>query len=162
MHTLFHSPKIGLVHLHPSAHAVSARPYHRSPEFVQPCPSGLVASQSQDRLQPNRTGTVLLTCKPIHSPKPVRQGLARVLKDRPRRDRCLMAALSALHPHRAHRPVAIRDAFRTTKPLRPAHLEQVIPTCLLRSKPSLEFPQIAGIILHAAKHYSLGLPESSK
>ena len=57
--------------------------HHRPPQLMQPRPGRLITAQPQHRLQPKRTGTVLLTCQPVHGPQPIHQWLARVLEDRP-------------------------------------------------------------------------------
>src|SRR5215831_11707660 len=42
-HSLLQTTQIGFVHLHPPRQPIATRPYHRSPELVQPRPRGLIA-----------------------------------------------------------------------------------------------------------------------
>ena len=60
------------------------------------------------------------------------------------------------------RPSRAVSAARTAESFRPAQLEQIIPTSLLRRKAGLELSQVPRIVLHRTAYYILGLPESSK
>jgi hypothetical protein len=49
-HSLLQTTQKGFVHLHPPRQPIATRPYHRSPELVQPRPRGLIAAQPQQTL----------------------------------------------------------------------------------------------------------------
>src|ERR1022692_720330 len=94
--TFLQASQIRLVHFDPTRQTVAARSDHRSTQLVEPSPGCLIAPQSEDPLQPQGTGAILLRCHPVHGTKPIHQRLARVLENRTRRYRGLMAALAAL------------------------------------------------------------------
>jgi len=68
--TLFLRPPIGFVHLHGSGQPVPPWPNHRSPQFVQPGPGGLIAAQAQDPLHSQGAYAVLLARDVPHGAKP--------------------------------------------------------------------------------------------
>src|SRR4029077_8819295 len=94
--------------------------------------------------------------------EPQRQGLARILENRPSRHRTLVAATRALQKGFALRPTLPPTATRAAKPVRPAELKQILPAGLLRREASLKFQQISWKVLHRRPYYRLWLPESSK
>src|SRR6266699_4663841 len=156
------APDVGFVHLDASRQTVPPRSHHRATQLVQPRPCCLVASQSKYPLQPQGAGPVLLRRNPVHRAKPIHQGLARVLEDRPCCHRGLVATFAALQQHRSHWPVSIALTTRAAKTLRPAKPEQVVAARLLRRELGIELAQIAREFLHRPPYYILGLPESSK
>ena len=128
---------------------------------MHPGPSGLVAAQSQNALQPQGAHAVLLRHDMPHGSEPQAQRLACVLKDRAGGDGGLPPAAGALEPDLAHRPSPLMPATRTAESVRPAQGEQIVATGLLGGEPRLELEQITRVILHEAAYYILGLPESS-
>src|ERR1700730_8535052 len=129
---------------------------------MQPRPCGLVTLQPEHPLRAHTRRTVLLAGDPPRPPDPQRQGLARILENRPRRHRTLVAATRALQKGFRLRPTPPPTATWAAKPVRPAELKQILPAGLLRREASLKFEQIPRKILHRRPYYRLWLPESSK
>ena len=48
------------VDFHDSGQAISTRPHHGAPQFMQPCPHGVVTAQAQFSLQPYSADAMLL------------------------------------------------------------------------------------------------------
>ena len=105
---------------------------------------------------------VYLTGHPPDGSQPQPQGLTSVLEHRASGDRGLPTAARALPQPLPDRPSRAVSAARTAESFRPAQLEQIIPTSLLRRKAGLELSQVPRIVLHRTAYYILGLPESSK
>jgi len=94
---------IGMVfHLDPSGQPIPAGPHHRASDLVEPGPGRAITTQSQDALQTQRAGAVLLTDDPPDRSEPEGQRCTRALEDRPRRHRCLASAPRA-HPEPSSR-----------------------------------------------------------
>ncbi len=136
------------IDLDASLQTVPARTHHCATQFVQPCPSRQIATQAQRTLHTDRTGPVLLTRDVPHGPKPHSQRLARILKNRPRRHRCLITASVANEPASRGRPAALMMAARTNEPVRPPQPNQVVPTGFLRRKPVFQLQDRPGIVFH--------------
>src|SRR5712692_7962885 len=81
--------KVSSTYFNPATQPIPVWPDHRPPQLVQPGPGRLVAPQSQNALQAERTGTILLAGDVPHGAKPRHQRFARVLKNRPGRGRGL-------------------------------------------------------------------------
>src|ERR1035441_8155516 len=137
-----------LVHLHPPAQSIPIRSDHSPSQFVQPSPSCLITPQSEDPLQAQRAGTVLLAGHIPHGTKPHHQRLPRVLENRARRGRGLVPATAALKQGGTDQDSLGSLALRTAKPLRPPEADQVRSTRLLRRKALLKLLDSSRIVFH--------------
>jgi len=100
-HTRLLAANVALIDLNDTAQVVSIRAHHRSAEFVEPSPRGLVAPQPQDALDPERIGTVLLAGDLPGSEEPQAKGSTGTMKDGSRRDgRMFLAAWANKQPPR--------------------------------------------------------------
>src|SRR3954452_8615409 len=79
---LLHSSNVGFIDFDPTLQLLTVGPDHGSSQFVQPCPGGRVTAQTENLLQPQRTGAVLLRRDPPDRSEPHRQWLARILENR--------------------------------------------------------------------------------
>src|SRR5215469_1707083 len=159
---LFQSAQVSLVHLDPTAQLVTARSHHGPSQFVQPCPGGDVAAQTQNALQPQRTGSVLLRRHPPDSPEPQGQRFPGILEDRTRRQRHLVFAASTDQQVTLRCPTRRPATARANETFRPTKLQQVLSTGLFGSKPGLQFSQRAGVVLHRSLPQHIGQLESTK
>src|SRR5208282_6554411 len=66
----FFAPNIALVHFYATMKSIPAWTDHCASEFVKPCPSGHIASQAENPLQPKRISAVLLAGKLPHRKEP--------------------------------------------------------------------------------------------
>ena len=145
---LFQAAYVGLVHFHSTLEPITAWSHHGPTKLVQPGPGSEVAPQSQNALQPQGTGSVLLRRYPPDRPKPQDQWFARVLKNRPGRQRCLMLASRADQKIALGCPSRPSLAAWTHKAFRPTKLHQVRSTCLLSSESGFQFAQGSRVVLH--------------
>src|SRR2546426_5318731 len=153
---------VGLVHFHPTVEPITPRSHHGSPKFVQPCPGGEVAAQTQYALQPQGAGSILLRRHPPDGPEPHRQRFPRILEDRARRQRRLVLAASADQQVAVSRPSRSPAAALADKALWPTQLQQVVPTRLFGSKSGLQFGQTTRVFLHSPLPQHIGLLESTE
>src|SRR5437899_6142017 len=153
---------VGLVHFHPTVEPITPRSHHGSPKFVQPCPGGEVAAQTQYALQPQGAGSILLRRHPPDGPEPHRQRFPRILEDRARRQRRLVLAASADQQVAVSRPSRSPAAALADKALWPTQLQQVVPTRLFGSKSGLQFGQSTRVFLHSPLPQHIGLLESTE
>src|SRR5437667_5407930 len=153
---------VGLVHFHPTVEPITPRSHHGSPKFVQPCPGGEVAAQTQYALQPQGAGSILLRRHPPDGPEPHRQRFPRILEDRARRQRRLVLAASADQQVAVSRPSRSPATAWADKTLRPTQLQKVVPTRLFGSKPGLQFGQSTRVFLHSRLPQHIGLLESTE
>jgi len=145
-----------LVDFHRALQAITARPDHRAPEFVQQRPGGLVAAQPQQSLDRQGTASVLLARDIPHGSKPKHQRQMAILKNRASRDGRLMSAIAA-HPATTTRPPrGLSATFRTNKTGRPTEGEQVIPARPVGVKTTLKLHQRFRIILPHARTLYIG------
>jgi hypothetical protein len=87
---------------------------------VEQQPRGFVSSQVQLALQPQGRCASFVGHHQVTGPEPNRQRRLRVVENRPRRERYLMATSDALPPTRGHRVGPSMPAPRTDEALRPA------------------------------------------
>src|ERR1035438_391248 len=129
---------------------------------MQTGPCRLITAPAKHTLQCYRAHPVFLAGQPPHGAKPHSQWRSRILKHRACGRRNLIAAICALNTARLQRPALPYIASRTTKSVRPAEIEQVLPASLLRAEAPLKLLKRPRIILfHDPEHYRLGLPESN-
>src|SRR5207249_4083028 len=110
------------VHLDRARKPITSWTDHGAPKLVQPLPRSVIAAETQDPLQAQRTHTVFLTGYVPHGFKPKAQRLVRVVQQRPRCRRNLVATLDAPELSSLHRPSLDRLASWANKPVRPSHL----------------------------------------
>jgi len=139
---------ITVVHLHPPAQSFSSWPDHRPPQFVQPCPCCLVATQPQNPLNPQGTGTCLLTGHQPDPTKPQRKRLVSILENGSGGNRCLKSARSTIYQPSIRKPSPSIGTSWTRKTVGPPEIKKVLPACLFRGKPAFEFQKRSGVILH--------------
>ena len=152
---------VGLIGLDRPREPVAPRTDHRGPQLVQPRPGRAVAAQPQRPLEPQGTDPRLLVRHVPHGAEPQAQIRLRVLEDRPRQDRRLVAAERAVIQAASRRPDAGGATPQTPHALRPAQLDEVRPTCLLRGEPPFKLHERAWVVVHACRYYGLWPLESS-
>ena len=96
-HTFFLTTDVSLIDLDATVQEVTSGSNHSSTQFVKPCPSSLVAAQTQRFLHPQRAGTKLLVAHMPRCLKPDPQRFASTVKYRPCSYRGLALADSASH-----------------------------------------------------------------
>src|ERR1017187_6030412 len=122
----------------------------------------LITAPAKHTLQCYRAHPVFLAGQPPHGAKLHIQWRWRILKHRACGRRNFRAAICALNTARLQRPALPYITSRTTKSVRPAEIEQVLPASLLRAEAPLKLLKRPRIILfHDPEHYRLGLPESN-
>jgi hypothetical protein len=139
---------VGFIHFDRSSQTIPTWPHHGSTEFVQPCPRRHVAPQAEHLLQAHCAGSVLLAGNMPDRPEPHPQRLSRVLKNRPRSHRTLIATCSTNQSPPRCRPVSPGAASGANKAFRPSELNQVIPTGTLGRKPFLKFQDRPRVVFH--------------
>ena len=116
---------------------------HRSAQFVEHHPGGFISAQAQLSLEQERRYSTLVGRHQVCGPKPQRQRGLRVVQDRPRRQRDLMAARHALPASLFHHGVsALVFASRAPEAIRPATGGQVVLARLFGSKLTLKLAHI--------------------
>src|ERR1019366_7248559 len=133
------------VHFHPANQPIATGSNHRAPQFVQPRPSGSITAESEDPLQAQGAGAVLLACHKPHRPKPDGEGLSRILEHGARRHGRLTVAARTLEQGGTNGPRLATSATWTPKPLRPPQLKEVLATTFFRREPGLELLQISRV-----------------
>src|ERR1017187_5637971 len=129
---------------------------------MQTGPCRLITAPAKHTLQCYRAHPVFLAGHPPHGAKPHSQWRSRILKHRACGRRNLIAAICALNTARLQRPALPYITSRTTKSVRPAEIEQVLPASLLRAEAPLKLLKRPRIILfHDPEHCRVGLPESN-
>src|SRR4051812_46944582 len=84
-----------------------------------------------------------------HGTKPHPERLARVLKNRARRHRRLMATARTDPASPRGRPTPGGLTTRTNKALRPPQMHEILPASVLAAEPVLKLQHRPGIILHS-------------
>lgn len=134
LNTLFLASYEGIVNLYRAFQRFSPCPDHASSEFVKPCPSRLVASQSQQTLQSFCTAASLLGADPPYGLKPHSQGLASALHH------CSSRQGGLVPTGTTHKKVSIvyprLRAFASwaNKTVWPPNIKQVVSARLFRAK----------------------------
>jgi hypothetical protein len=150
--TFFQPAQIRFVHLDPAGESIASRTHHRAPQFMQPSPGRFVAPQAQNSLESHRAGSSLLAGDPPCRSKPKCQRLARILKNRPGRDRGLVTTIGALQQHTTQLPGLPSGTTWATETLRPPQtgtLGKRLPSKIaLRIRPSLVGNPPWAAILH--------------
>ena len=139
---------------------IPAGPHHRAAELVQPRPGRAVTAQTEDALQAQGAGAVLLADHPPDRPKPERQRGTSALEDRARHHRRLVPTDRA-HPESSPggpRLGAIARGAHEAPP--PTETRQVVAARLLGHEALFELLECARVLLHSPNHYRLGSLES--
>jgi hypothetical protein len=123
-----------LVDLDFACERLTARPHHRTPQFVQPGPRRLVAADSQHAVQADGTRPVLLPDDPPHRLEPEPERLPSVLKDGAGGDGHRGFACATPKELVRREPCVGAPAVRASKALGPPQLHQVVSTGLLREE----------------------------
>ena len=144
---------ITVVYLHPSTQFFSSWPDHRPTQFVQPCPRCLVATQSQNPLNPQGTGACLLAGHQPDPTKPQHERLVGVLEDGSSRNGCLKPARGTRDQSPSRKPSFSITTSGTSKTIGPPEIKKVLPARLFRGKPALEFQKRSGVVLHTTILY---------
>ena len=144
-HVGLRSADVSLVHLDFSIEFVPSGPHHRTPQFVQPSPRGLVTAQPQNALQAQRTNPEFLGRDVPHCQEPRPQWRTRALEDRASRRRGLTLARDAAELTTNCLPRRRAPAPRTTETIGPTNPLQILDTGGLGREPAvklLESPRI--------------------
>jgi hypothetical protein len=136
---------VGFIYFNSSTKTISAGSHHGSAKLVEPCPCCSIAAQAKDILQPQGTGSVLLTHQPPDRSKPNHQRFVCAVEYRSGDDRNLIAAVSTLVQDCTHRPSRCVPTPRTTIAFWPPQLVEIVATGFLRGKPAFEFREILRI-----------------
>jgi len=161
----FWAAKIGFVNLNSSNKTVAPRSNHCASQFVKPSPCSLVATQTQDTLEPERISAGFLTRYKPHSLKPSTQWLPRSLKDCTGGSRCLPLASCASQKASGGCPSFISTTTRAAKAIGPPKALQIVNARFFGRKPTVKFLKRPRIINSAdwveimAHHYILCLRE---
>ena len=139
---LFEAAEVRLIDLHRSSQAVPAWTDHCSPQPVQPRPGSYVGLEPADPLQPQGACTVLLARQVTDGTEPLPERLSSVLKEGTRDHGGLVAAGGTFLPDTTHRPGLHVATARTTEPLQPPQLGQVVPAGSLAREPVTVQPQL--------------------
>jgi len=132
----------GVIQLDVSLQRFSGDVDHGPSEFVKEQPSRFVSWQAQLPLQPQGRSASFVGDHQVAGPEPDRQRRFRVVEDRARRERHLMAASDALPASRGHRVGPPMLAPRADEPVRPATGGQILLAGVLGRKLTLELRQI--------------------
>lgn len=155
------TPNIGFIHVNLPRQKLPIRANHRTAEFMQPTPRGLVTPKTKDSLKSQGAGTTFLTRHMPHCTKPHHQRQSAILKDCARSYRYLTPAIRANKQVSFHRPCLSAPALGTHKTIRPAQCKEIRPAGLFTRKPLLQLSFSPRIVFHARKHYRLYEVESS-
>ncbi len=147
--TLFQAAQIGFVHLDLTRKSVTSRSYHSPSQLMEPSPCSLIAAQSKNSLQSQRTGTIFLTGYPPYRSKPHSQWLMGVLKDSPSYHRCPVTAFSTLEESSPYWPSFLVAATWATEAFRPTQLKKIVSARFFRRKSSFKFHKSSGVVFHA-------------
>ena len=151
----------GLIDFHGSRQAIPTRTYHGASQLVQPNPSRVVTTQSQQTLQPQGVHPLLLIGHVPHCLKPKPQGLPCILEEGSGRERSFQVTLRTAEKPAPHGPRPAIPATRATKPFRPAKSQQILPAPVFRGEPILKLLHRPRILLHTGGHYIQDQRESS-
>lgn len=157
---LFKTAEIGFVHFDRAPEAISARPNHRTPQFMKPRPCRFITPQPENPLQTQRACTALLAGNPPDRPEPKEQGHPAPLKNSTAGNRSLITACSALNKSRSNRPPFASLTSRAAKPVRPAQFQQISAASFFCRKLGFKFHKVLGVVFHTPLFYISGLPES--
>ncbi len=167
----FTAANIRFVHFDAATKTIPTWPNHGVSEFMQPGPSGLIASQTQNTFQPQGACPVFLTGHKPNRGEPRAQGNPRSLEDRSRRGRNLSTAQPTMQVTARGRPrFGLLPASRTHKSVRPPASQQIPAACLVVGKPFQKLLIRPRVVLsrnrlwariHSDEHYLWGSLASS-
>jgi len=157
---------IGLIHFNAAAELIPTRSHHGVPQFVQPCPCGLIAPQAKNALQSQSTRAVFLAGHKPHRGKPSSQGHPCTLKNGACSYRDLASAPPTMKVTPARRPrFSFRAALCTLKPIWPAATRKIATACRFIGKPFKKLQVCTRVVLsryrmrtvvHARTYYMWG------
>jgi len=143
---LFDAPYEGFIDLNVARKLIATRAHHRPPQFMEPSPRCLIAAETQDSLESQGAGAVLLGDHPPHHLKPQAQGLPRSMEEGAGCCRCLVSALHAVHLGFLGQPRLMRRTSGTAKTLRPPQVRDVLSASILCGEVTVEFGERSGIV----------------
>src|SRR5712692_9550345 len=152
-----HSTHLGFVHFDATAEFIPAGSHHGPAQLVQNRPSGLIAAQTQDALQPKCAGPILLTGHVPERPAPQPQGQTAILENSTGRDRCLVTTGGAYQPSSLRRPSFPPSTPWAHKSLWPAQGRQVSTALLVGGKLLFQFQKRRRIVLNHPFLLQLGV-----
>src|ERR1019366_6173840 len=151
---LFRASNVGFVDLDLAGKAITARPDHRSAQFVHPRPSRFVAAQAQHPLQAQGADAILLTGGEPHRKEPCPQWLAGVLEHRAgRQRRVAMASLASKYPARHYPRLPDNPATPANESVGPPQAADVVATTHLSAEPFVHFFECARVISARGRVY---------
>jgi len=154
------STDIHLVNLNSAGEPISPWPDHGPAEFMQPCPSGFIAAQSQNPLYSSGTGAVLLAGHPPNGAKPQHQRFSRSFKDGSGNDRGLIITRRTAYQPISRMPSFFMLATRASEAFRPPQHIKIVSAGLFGRKAVLQVQKVLGVILHTLEHYIFWLRQS--
>lgn len=139
---------IGLIHFNAAAELIPTRAHHGVPQFVQPCPSGLITPQPKNAFQSQSTHAVFLAGHKPYCGKPSSQWHPCTLKDGACSYRDLASALPTMKVTPTRRPwFGFPAALSTFKPIRPAATRKIATACRFIGKPFQKLLVCARVVL---------------
>lgn len=148
--------QIGLIDLNQTFKPFAPATHHGSPESMQHCPCGLIATQAQHALQTQCAHPLLLIREIPRRRQPDPQRCTSLVKDGARRHSALMPAVFAHQPNPAR---AIRhgraSATRARKSARPSQSFEIGGIRLLGREPIQKLVPRAGIVAFDLRYHRL-------
>ena len=135
-HALFDAAHIGLIDFDRAVKAIPPRPHHGGAQLLQHGPCGLIASQSQQPLQPQCAHPMLLMGHVPRRGKPCRERNAAAIQDRARSHRYFPSTSRAGPTPVGRAPSFCASAFRTAEAPCPPQPFQIRDAGRLVGKPN--------------------------
>src|SRR5450759_4101101 len=143
---LFRASNVGFVDLDLAGKAITARPDHRSAQFVHPRPSRFVAAQAQHPLQAQGADAILLTAGEPHRQEPCPQSLVAVMEPHAgRQRRVAMASLASKYPARHYPRLPDNPATPANESVGPPQAADVVAPTHLSAEPFVHFFECARV-----------------
>src|SRR6266702_1267928 len=161
-YTFLDSTSVRLIDLHGSVEPITAWADHRPPQFVQPGPSGDVAPQTEDPLEVQGAGAVLLRRDPPDRAEPQRQRFSRVLENRAGSHRRVMLTAGADQQPPSRRPRRPSAAPRADKPVGPPQFQEIVPARLFGAESRFQLGHGSRKLVHGPDPITRALLESTK
>ena len=143
-----HTPYLRFIHFDAPAEPVPPGTHHGPAQFVEQGPSRLITTQTQNALQAQRTGSVLLTGQIPDRSQPQPQRQVAVLKHGASRHGGGVLANGAQEPPTPRWPNFLPTTPGTNKALRPTQAGQVGAALFLSGKLLFQFQKGSRVIFN--------------
>jgi hypothetical protein len=147
------STNVGLIYLNDTTQLFPIRSNHNAPKFMQPFPSGMIATKGNDSLKPQSISTEFLARNMPHCLEPQDHGLSTIMKNCSCGYRCLSSALLTLIKASFRLPRHIMSTVWAPKSFRPPNRFKVAKTGVFCVEPRFKLCNCSGIIFHNPLHY---------